>query len=201
MIIREVAVGGVEQALAAEKQGAERIELCDNLIEGGTTPSYGVILECKKSLRIPIVVMIRPRGGDFVYSDLEKRAMLEDVKLCSSLGVDGIAIGMLTKDNNVDYDFLKEVISIKGDLKVTFHKAIDQVLDYKNSVYNLKKIGIQRVLSSGQEDSAIRGIKKLKEIDLIEGLELVVAGKVTKENLESLKSELKTDSFHGKNIL
>ena len=201
MIIREVAVGGVEQALTAEKQGAERIELCDNLIEGGTTPSYGVILECKKSLSIPIVVMIRPRGGDFVYSDLEKRAMLEDVKVCSSLGVDGIAIGMLTQDNNVDYDFLKKVMSIKGDLKVTFHKAIDQVLDYKNSVYNLKKIGVQRILSSGQEDSAIRGINKLKEIDLIEGIELVVAGKVTKENLENLKSELKTESFHGKNIL
>ena len=96
-MIKEAAVGNLREALQAQERGADRIELCENLAEEGTTPSYGTIKVCKELLRIPIVVMIRPRGGNFVYDDAELQVMLEDIRICRELGVDGISTGILGK--------------------------------------------------------------------------------------------------------
>lgn len=200
-MIKEVAVGSISEAIQAEFQGADRIELCDNLLEGGTTPSYGTIVQAKKALHIPLVVMIRPRGGNFIYTDLEFNTMLEDIKICADLNVDSIAIGMLTKDNQVDWPKLKQVLAIKKNLKITFHKAIDEVDDYQKTVLKLHELRVDRILTSGKAQKAIDGLALINTIDQIADLEVVVAGKVTADNIDYLKDNLNTLSFHGKNIL
>ena len=104
-MIREACVENLSEALIAQERGADRIELCDNLAAGGTTPSYGTILTCKKHLSIPVIVMIRPRGGNFVYSPLEVDSMLEDIRICQNAGADGIATGALTTSGHIDCIF------------------------------------------------------------------------------------------------
>ena len=113
-MIREAAVGNLREALQAQERGAERIELCENLAEEGTTPSYGTIKVCREALRIPVVVMIRPRGGDFVYDEAEFQAMLEDIRICRELGVDGISTGVLRADHTVDFEKMEKIAECRG---------------------------------------------------------------------------------------
>lgn len=201
-MIREAAVGNLREALWAQERGAERIELCENLAEEGTTPSYGTIKLCKKLLRIPVVVMIRPRGGDFVYDDAEFQVMLEDIRICRELGVDGISTGILKEDHTVDFEKMKRIDERRGELKVTFHKAIDETPDYAEAIRKLSEMGlIDRVLTSGQQETAVQGLEKLREIQNIKGLEVVAAGRITKDNLSELAAKVQIQSFHGKKIV
>lgn len=201
-MIREAAVGNLREALQAQERGAERIELCENLAEEGTTPSYGTIKLCRKLLRIPIVVMIRPRGGDFVYDDAEFQIMLEDIRICREIGVDGISTGILREDHTVDFERMRQIDECRGELKVTFHKAIDETPDYTEAIRKLSRMGlIDRVLTSGQQETAVKGLEKLLEIQDIEGLEVVAAGRITKENLSKLAEKVRITSFHGKKIV
>lgn len=201
-MIREAAVGNLREALWAQERGAERIELCENFAEEGTTPSYGTIKLCKKLLHIPVVVMIRPRGGDFVYDDAEFQVMLEDIRICRELGVDGISTGILKEDHTVDFEKMKRIDECRGELKVTFHKAIDETPDYAEAIKKLSEMGlIDRVLTSGQQETAVQGLEKLREIQNIKGLEVVAAGRITKDNLPELAAKVQIQSFHGKKIV
>jgi copper homeostasis protein len=203
-LTKEACVEGLSQAIKAQECGAERIELCENLAEGGTTPSIGTIAMCKKYLHIPVIVMVRPRGGNFVYSRKELETMAYDIDACRSAGADGIAIGVLTPKNEVDFNNLKELLKPAGNLQVTFHKAIDFTADIENEFRKLCESGlVKRVLTSGGAETALQGAGILKKMISIAGGKtgIVVAGKVTYENLPELCSIIPASEFHGKKIV
>ena len=201
-MIKEACVGNLREALRAREHGADRIELCENLAEGGTTPSAGTIVTCMKLLQIPIVVMIRPRGGDFVYSREEIDCMLEDIRLCRKAGVFGIAIGVLTPDNHIDLPLLAKLVAEAGPLQVTFHKAIDDCADPVEEIRKLRDSGVRRVLTSGGKSTAEEGVVNINTMALAAPeLRMVAAGKVTFENLDHLSRLIHTDEFHGKKIV
>ena len=156
-VLVEACLDSVPSALAAEAGGAGRIELCDNLIEGGTTPSAGTIAECRERLRIPIFVMIRPRGGDFLYSDVEYAVMQRDVAHAKSLGADGVVLGLLRPDGTVDVERTRRLVETARPLAVTFHRAIDVSRDADEALDALVAIGVDRVLTSGQAPTAPEG--------------------------------------------
>ena len=202
-MIREACVFNIDEAMTSFKFGANRIELCENTTCGGTTPSYGTIKILKENLRIPIAVMIRPRCGDFVYSNLEFQAMKEDIKVCKSLGVEGVVFGILDDENEIDIARTRELLSLSNPLKVTFHKAIDNTCDIRASVSKLMDIGVHRILTSGGALRAEDSLILLKELILMTGnkLEIVVAGKVTKQNIDSIDSILGARAYHGRLIV
>lgn len=201
-MIKELCVESYLQGKEGELRGADRIELCENLAEGGTTPSYGTIKLSLKNLNIPVFVMIRPRGGDFCYNKTEIEIMKEDIKLCKELGVKGVVLGVLKDDKTIDYSLLEELISVAKPMEITFHKAIDEVLSLVDEVEKLEKIGINRILTSGGEESAALGAENLKKmIAKTNNLKIVVAGKVTKENLNFIRELIPASEFHGKKIV
>lgn len=145
----EVCANGYESALAAQNGGAKRVELCDNLAEGGTTPSYAQIALAKKNLSIEIWPIIRPRGGDFLYTDLEFELIKEDIKICKSLNCDGIVIGILKANGEIDTERCATLIQLAKPLPVSFHRAFDMSNNLEKSLEDLIELGIVRVLSSG----------------------------------------------------
>src|SRR5438445_9519302 len=145
-----VCVDSVESAMAAEAGGAERVELCDNLMEGGTTPSAGAVAAARKKLEIKFHVIIRPRGGDFCYSDVEFEVMKRDVEFAKQLGADGIVIGILLPDGAIDVTRTRELIDIARPMSVTFHRAFDMTRDAFAALETLIDLGIDRILTSGQ---------------------------------------------------
>jgi len=203
-MIKEACVEGFAEALRAQELGADRIELCENLEVGGTTPSWGTLHGCKKYLKIPVIAMIRPRGGNFIYNQEEQEIMAEDIRACLSAGIDGIAIGMLTPAREIDLKGLKNLLKSAGNMQVTFHKAIDESRDLEKEFLRLRDSGlITRVLTSGGAPTAREGAEMLKKmIRLASGqLTVLAAGKVTRENLPELAGLIPTDEFHGKKIV
>jgi copper homeostasis protein len=202
-MLREACVENLSEALIASERGADRIELCENLAVGGTTPSYGTIVTCKKHLSIPVIVMIRPRGGDFVYSSPEVDSMLEDIRICRKAGADGIATGVLTSAGEIDMQILRRLISGAGSMQITFHKAIDETRIIETEIQKLKDTGIHRVLTSGGAPTAQEGSLTLnKLIQLTAGkLVILTAGKVTSDNLETLSRLIPSKEFHGRKIV
>ena len=173
MITCEVCVEGVPGAIAAEAGGADRIELCAGLVEGGTTPSFGTISRVLDTLSIPTVVLIRPRGGDFLYTAEESEALLRDVKYIRDSGAFGIATGVLTRDGDVDVPAMEQIMDTAGSLSVTFHRAFDMTRDPYQSLETLIQLGVHRVLTSGQERSVPEGM------DLIGGLVELAKGRTS----------------------
>lgn len=145
-------------ALEAHKGGCERIELCENAAEGGTTPSLGTILACRKFSNMKIHVMIRPRGGDFIYTDEEINIMLKDIEIVKEAGIDGVVFGVLKFDGNIDYERTLLLVQAASGLSITFHRAFDWVVNTDVALETLISLGINRVLTSGCESSAIKGI-------------------------------------------
>ena len=162
--IIEVCVDTVESALAAQAGGADRVELCDNLWEGGTTPSAGAIALAREHLRIKLQVIIRPRGGDFLYTDLEFAIMQRDIKVAKELGADGVVIGLLTADGEVDAPRVAQLMELARPLSVTFHRAFDVARDPFAALETLISLGVDRVLTSGQEESVALGVDLLAEL-------------------------------------
>jgi copper homeostasis protein len=156
-ILIEACLDSVPSALAAQAGGAGRIELCDNLVEGGTTPSAGTIALCKERLAIPVFVMIRPRGGEFLYSDVEYEVMRRDIAQAKSLGADGVVLGLLRPDGRVDAARTRALVAEARPLPVTFHRALDVTPDPLEALDALMEIGIERVLTSGQAPTAPEG--------------------------------------------
>ncbi|ALF21987.1 copper homeostasis protein CutC [Fusobacterium animalis] len=202
-MIKEACVESFEKALEAQSNGANRIELCENLAVGGTTPSYGTVKICLEKLNIPIFPMIRARGGNFIYSKDEIKIMKEDIKIFKELGVKGVVLGCLTSDNKIDLEFTKELVDLAYPMEVTFHKSIDEILNPLDYIDDLVNIGIKRILTSGGKATALEGKDLINEmIKKSNGrLKIVVAGKVTKENLNRLSNLISADEFHGKLIV
>lgn len=202
-MIKEACVESFEKALEAQNKGANRIELCENLAVGGTTPSYGTVKICLEKLNIPIFPMVRARGGNFNYSKDEIEIMKEDIKLFKKIGVKGIVLGCLTNNNKIDLETTKELVDLAYPMEVTFHKAIDEISNPLDYIDALIDIGIKRILTSGGKVTALEGKDLIN--DMIrksnKKLKIVVAGKVTKENLSELSSLISSDEFHGKQIV
>jgi len=153
----EIAANSLASALAAQEGGADRVELCENLGEGGCTPSYGTLAMARERLRIPLYVLIRPRAGDFHFDALERDTMLRDIELCARLGCDGVVIGALTQDGDVDVALCGDLIAAARPLGVTFHRAIDVARDPQAALDAALALGCERVLTSGAQASAIDG--------------------------------------------
>jgi len=160
----EVCANSVRSALAAQEGGAIRVELCDNLPEGGTTPSYATIALAKKTLSIKVYPIIRPRGGDFLYSDLEFDLMKEDIKICKSLNCDGVVIGILKANGSVDKERCAELIEAAKPMPVTFHRAFDMSNDLEKALEDIIELGCERILTSGGEASALKGATMLAKL-------------------------------------
>jgi copper homeostasis protein len=162
----EVCAGSVQSVIEAEKGGASRVELCDNLFEGGTTPSAATIKLSSESVKIPIYVMIRPRGGDFFYSTLEFEIMKKDIFYAKKYGASGIVIGLLLSDGSVDEQRTKELVltAKELDMGVTFHRAFDMCSNPHKALESIITAGCERILTSGGENKAIDGKKLIKEL-------------------------------------
>ena len=163
-MILEACVDSVESAIAAQTGGAHRIELCDDLLEGGTTPSAGMIEVCRERLHIPVHVLIRPRGGDFVYSDVEIEVMQRDIALARRLGAKGVVFGALHADGTVDVERTRALLGVSRPLSVTFHRAFDFTPDADAALDALIGLGIDRVLTSGQAAMAVEGLSTLARL-------------------------------------
>ena len=166
MVLVEVASNSVQSAIAAQKGGAGRIELCGNLMEGGTTPAKSQIELTRENVDILLNVIIRPRGGDFLYNDLEFESMKRDIELCGQLKCDGVVIGMLDTDGNVDIRRNKELIEIakRYNLSVTFHRAFDRVRDLSLALEDVISLGCDRILTSGGFENVFDGRFVIKDL-------------------------------------
>lgn len=202
-MVREKCIGSFLEALEAQELGAERVELCDNLSEGGTTPSYGTIKMVVEKLNIPAFVIIRPRGGDFYYTPEEIEIMKEDIKICKELGVKGVVIGALNRDNTINYDAIKDMIDLAKPMSITFHKAIDELENPVTEVKKLANLGVNRILTSGTKETALEGKNILREMikEAGEDTIIIVAGKVTKDNLNEISNLIPAKEYHGKKIV
>lgn len=200
--IKEVCVESFDEAIRAVKAGASRIELCENLSSGGTTPSFGTIKTCLKKLQVPIFVMIRPRGGNYVYSDIELEIMKEDILICKKLGVKGIVIGILNNYNTIDIKTTTLLTRLASPMEVTFHKAIDETPDLLKSVNDLQLTGISRILTSGGKPTASEGADTLNKMISIAGnVSIIVAGKVTHQNFSQISFQIPSFEYHGRNLI
>ncbi|NXQ31174.1 CUTC protein, partial [Alaudala cheleensis] len=162
--LMEVCVDSVESAVNAERGGAGRIELCAGLVEGGTTPSMGLLQVVKQCVRVPVFVMIRPRGGDFLYSDREVEVMKADIRLAKLHGADGLVFGALTEDGRIDTELCTALLAVCRPLPVTFHRAFDMVHDPLVALETLISLGFERVLTSGCDSSALEGLSLIKRL-------------------------------------
>lgn len=197
--ILEVCANSYASALAAQLGGAKRVEFCDNLAEGGTTPSYGQIKLAKQNLNIAIWPIIRPRGGDFLYSELEFNLMKEDVKICKSLNCEGVVIGILKADGNIDITRCKELIALAKPMKVAFHRAFDMCNDMEKALEDLIGMGIIRVLSSGGASSVYLGMNQLaKLIKQANGRITIMPGAgINAGNIKELYLKTGATDFHA----
>lgn len=161
-ITLEVCVDSVDSAAAAERGGAQRVELCSSLLDGGVTPSAGLIATVRQTTSIRLHVMIRPRGGDFCYSEHEFQSMRRDILMAKQLGADGVVLGILDLDGRVDVHRTKQLVDLAAPLKVTYHRAFDMSCDLFASLRDLQSIGVHCVLTSGGKQSAVEGAATLK---------------------------------------
>lgn len=172
-VLVEACVESVESAVAAASGGADRVELCDDLVEGGTTPSAGAITVVRRRIDIGICVMIRPRGGDFVYTDLEFESMRHDIRVARELGADGVVFGLLDPNGTIDRDRTARLVEDAGPVPVTFHRAFDVSRDPMESLEVLIDLGVTRVLTSGQRASA------MESLDLLAALVRTAGDRIT----------------------
>jgi copper homeostasis protein len=163
-MLLEIAVFNFQSALLAASAGANRIELCENAHEGGTTPSYGALKLVKEKIFIPVFPMIRPRGGDFLYNDDEFIIMQKDILLCKELGYEGIVIGLLNADGTVDKKRTGQLTELAYPLDITFHRAFDRTVDAQQALEDIIDCGCTRILTSGQHPNAIDGQNLIKQL-------------------------------------
>jgi copper homeostasis protein len=177
LILIEAAVGTLEAAFAAERVGPDRIELCVNLNEGGTTPSTALIAAVIDATRLPLFVLIRPRAGDFVYGDDEINLMIRDVDTAANIGIAGIVTGALTSDGRVDVERTRALVKAAAGLPVTFHRAFDFAINMPDALEQLIDLGVTRVLTSGGAPTALEGAEVIAAlVDQAGGRISVVAG-------------------------
>jgi len=202
--IKEACVESTDQAVNAERNGANRIELCKNLNLDGLTPEIDVIQNTMKSVNIPVKVMIRPRPGNFIYSHNEIKSMEQDIDLCKRLNVPEVVIGILTGSGNIDTIIAKRLASQAFPMAITFHKAIDQTEDILYELDRLSGIKeISSILTSGGENIAIKGQSMLRKIIDQYGkrFDIIVAGSITHKNFDEIHGLINAREYHGKNLI
>ncbi len=184
-MILEICANSYQSAINAEKAGAHRIELCSELALGGLTPSYGLLKQVIKNITIPAVVLIRPRSGNFTYSDVEFEIMKENIKLCKNLGYAGIVSGILNPDNTIDIEKTKELIQLSKPLPFIFHRAFDWTPKPFKALQQLIDLDVERILTSGQTNSAREGIGVLKDLNKEAGSRVTImpGGGINSENI------------------
>lgn len=202
-MIIEACVQSFSEAVTALINGADRIELCENLTVGGTTPSYGTIKMCCRELKIPVAVMIRPRAGDFCYSDLEFEIMQEDIRICKELGVQGIVFGILTENKTIDVERTQKLVDLARPMQTVFHKAFDEVEDPYEALDELIGLRITRVLTSGTKPTALEGQEIIRKLikQSFGRISILVAGRVTSANLKEIQNLIPAQEFHGRKIV
>ena len=184
----EICANSVQSAINADKGGADRIELCQNLNEGGTTPSYAAIKYCAENLSLKTMVLIRPRPGDFCYNDAEYEAIKEDVLMCRQLGVHGVVVGFLDKNLDIDTQRTTEIVQLARPMEVTFHRAFDRCRDWHTALEQIIDCGCDRILTSGQCKTAPEGIENLREIQKIANgrIKILAGSGVNSENVADI---------------
>lgn len=194
----EICANSVASCLEAQKGGAYRVELCAGIPEGGTTPSYGEIAVARELLNIKLNIIIRPRGGDFLYSDVEHKTMLHDIKIAKKLGVDGVVIGCLKADGTIDMERNRELIAAAEGMSVTFHRAFDMCKNPFESLEQIIALGCDRLLTSGQQPTAIEGISLLSQLVEKAGDRIIImpGSGVNEDNIAILADETKAKEFH-----
>lgn len=195
----EICANGVESCLAAQQGGADRVELCAGIPEGGTTPSYGEILIARKLLKTTrLHVIIRPRGGDFVYTSLELERMAADIDMARQLGCDGVVLGCLTADGDIDREANAFLLSRAEGMSVTFHRAFDRCRQPMEALEDIIGMGFDRILTSGQQPNAEQGIPLLRELQQRAGDRIVIMAGcgVNEQNIVRIQQETGIKEFH-----
>ena len=197
--IIEIATTDFETTRAAVEGGADRIELCANLAEGGTTPSYGTIKKCCDEFDLQLYPIIRPRGGDFLYTTEEFDIMMHDVKLCKQLGCDGVVLGLLAADGCVDVTRTSLLVSTAYPMGVTFHRAFDRCKDPFEALEQLIEIGCERVLTSGQQSAAPDGVELIAKLNQTADHRIIImpGSGVRKDNIKMLAEKTACMEFHS----
>jgi copper homeostasis protein len=198
-VLLEVCVDSIDSALAADRGGADRIELCSSLLEGGLTPSPGVISTVLGKVSLSVFVMIRPRGGDFCYSDDEFKAMEQDVLTAKQLGADGVVFGILTEEGRVDIDRSQRLVDLARPLKITFHRAFDMSRDLSEALEDLIRLRVDRVLTSGGEQNVELGQSMISNLQRqAKDRIIVMAGAgITENNVGQLVSITRVREIHA----
>jgi copper homeostasis protein len=203
-MIKEACVESLAEARLAQEKGADRIELCADLANDGLTPTFGLMKKACKELSIPVMVMARPRAGNFVYSDLELVQMKIAINLAKEAGAAGIVLGLLTEDNKIDEEHTRFLAEYAQPLEVTFHKAIDEMDNPVEGVQVLKTIpGITRILTSGGKATAAEGQEILRRMinEAEDKITILVAGKVLDSNVDEIQKLTGAKELHGRRIV
>lgn len=195
----EICIDSVRSAQAAQAGGASRVELCDNLLVGGTTPSYGMIKQVRQAVTIGLHVLIRPRGGDFCYSEAEVCVMLEDIGIAKELGADGVVIGVLRADGRVDTRAAARLIAAARPMLVTWHRAFDLAKTPEQALEDIVALGCDYLLTSGQEQSAYAGKELIAKLvqQAAERIVIMPGGGVQESNIAELRQTTGASEFHS----
>lgn len=195
----EICCGSIQSAANAKAGGAIRVELCQGLVEGGTTPSPATIQYAVRELGLKVFVLVRPRGGDFCYNELEVKTMEEDVAFCKEAGASGIVVGFLHPDGSIDTELTRRFVELSAPLPVTFHRAFDECADPLNALEQIIECGCARVLTSGCKPTAMEGAEMLQQlVKQADGRITILAGSgVTPENAVTLREKTGVKEIHG----
>jgi copper homeostasis protein len=198
----EAAVETLDSSLAAERAGADRIELCDNLSEGGTTPDGELVAAIVERIRLPVFVLIRPRAGDFVYSESEFDVMIRDIELTRTMGITGIVTGVLDANGGVDVKRTRSLVKAAGGLPVTFHRAIDSAADLPVALDDAIDAGVSRVLTSGGAPSAREGVEVIAALVKQSGgrVSIIAGGGIREHNVREVVARTGVQEVHGRLI-
>lgn len=194
----EICIDSVESAIIAQANGADRVELCANLLEGGTTPSCGMIMGTRAMIDIKLAVMIRPRGGDFCYSDLEFAIMKQDIAIAKSMGASCLVFGVLLPNGSIDVVRTKELVELAKPLETTFHRAFDHAYDPFQALEDVISTGVDRLLTSGQQQKAIEGKELIKELVIVANnrISIMPGSGVNLSNRDELLNYTKATELH-----
>jgi copper homeostasis protein len=198
-VVFELCAESVDACLIAREGGAHRIELCSALSEGGVTPSHAMIREVVESSGLPVHVLIRPRGGDFIYSPAELDVMREDIEHARALGARGIVTGMLRQDGQVDMELIQKFVQLAGSLEVTFHRAFDSTASLERALEDVISAGCHRVLTSGGEDDVLTGADSLSRLvtQAADRIDIAVGGGLRIHNAREIARRTGAQHFHG----
>jgi copper homeostasis protein len=198
-IIFEACIDSVEAAIAAQTGGADRVELCANLLEGGTTPSAGTIRLARERIDIDMNVIIRPRGGDFCFSDVEFEVMKLNIELAKRLGANGVVIGILREDGTVDTQRTRALVELARPMSVTFHRAFDMSRDPFEAMEELVQLGIDRILTSGQDLTALEGLDLITELvkKADDRIIIMPGGGITERNIHKIVHQSGAREVHA----